>query len=282
MKACEKCRSLLVEALYDELDPKARSFLERHTTSCPACAAESRALKETLRIMDERARPEPGPDFWDGYWDRLSLRLEKDKTAGRVSSPWWRKLGRVRTLAPRWAYQAAAAVALLIIGVLIGRTVFVPRRAPLEIARQSTPTPAIQLVGSDPVLRARAYIDRSKLVLLALVNYDPASEDPYALNLPRQKQVSQELVAEAGRLKSDLNDPRQRRLRELVTDLETILLQIANLEAENDLEAVEFVKQGVENRGILLKINLSEMSGDLSEPSRQSSRNKTPSREPSV
>jgi hypothetical protein len=119
-------------------------------------------------------------------------------------------------------------------------------------------------------------------VLLALVNYDPASEDSYALNLPRQKQVSQELVTEAGRIKFDLKDPRQRRLRELVTDLETILLQIANLEAENDLEAVEFVKQGVENRSILLKINLSEMSGDLSEPSRQSSRNKNPSRKPSV
>jgi hypothetical protein len=54
-----------------------------------------------------------------------------------------------------------------------------------------------------------------------------------------------------------LKGPGQRRLRELVADLETVLLQIANLESGNDLEAVEFVKQGVENRGLLLKINLS-------------------------
>jgi hypothetical protein len=114
-------------------------------------------------------------------------------------------------------------------------------------------------------------------VLLALVNYNPATEDPYALNLPYQKQVSQELVMQAGGLKSDLKKPGQRRLRGLVADLETILLQIANLESENDLEAVEFVKQGVENRGVLFKINLSEMGGDLSRGGRGAAPEKLPS-----
>jgi hypothetical protein len=282
MNACKKCRSLLVEALYDELEPKARSFFERHTASCPGCAAEFRALTETLRTMDKRTRPEPEPEFWDGYWDRLRLRLEKDKASGRVSSPWWRNTGRVWKLPPRWVYQTAAAVVLLAIGIWIGRTVFIPRRAPVGVAGQTTAAPAIQPAGTDPVLRARDYVDRSKLVLLALVNYDPAAEDPYALDLPRQKQVSQELVFEAGRLKSDLKDTRQRRLRELVTDLETILLQIANLETGTDLEAVEIVKQGVESKGILFKINLSEMSGDFSEPIDQTPRNKTPSSQSSI
>ncbi len=282
MIACKKCRRLLVEALYDELEPKANSFFERHTASCPGCAAEFRALTETLRTMDKRTRPEPEPEFWDGYWDRLSLRLEKDKLSGRMSSPWRRNTGRVWQLVPRWVYQTAAAVALFVIGVWIGRTVFVQRQVPLDVATETSAVPAVQPAGTDPVLRARDYIDRSKLVLLALVNYDPVSEDPYALDLPRQKQVSQELVSEAGQLKSDLKDPRQRRLRELVTDLETILLQIANLEAENDLEAVEFVKEGVESRGILLKINLSEMSEEFSKPGDQSSLDKIPSRKSSV
>ncbi len=282
MNACKKCRSFLVEALYDELEPKAKSFFERHTSSCPGCAAEFRALMETLRTMDRRTRPEPEPEFWNGYWDRLSFRLEKDELSGHVSSPWWRNPGRVWKFAPRWVYQTAAAVALLVIGVWIGRTVFVQRQVPLDVATQTRAVPSVQPAGTNPVLRARDYIDRSKLVLLALVNYDPAAEDPYALDLRRQKQVSRELVNEAGQIKSDLKDPRQRRLRELVTDLETILLQIANLEAENDLEAVEFVKQGVENRGILLKINLSEMSEEFSKPGDRSSIDQTPSRKSSV
>jgi len=48
-------------------------------------------------------------------------------------------------------------------------------------------------------------------------------------------------------------------LRLLVSDLEVILLQIANLESEHNLSTIEMVQSGVDRRGILLKINLEEM-----------------------
>lgn len=264
MRDCKKCQDLLVEALYGDLDPGQKTLFENHIGSCPSCAADFKALAETLKTMNERVRPEPGGEFWDGYWDRLAGRMEKKAEAGEVSRSWAKRLGRAWNLAPRWAFQAVAALALIVAGIFIGRTILSPPRAPVEAARQEVQAPPDRSGQGDPVLRARNYVDRSKLVLLALVNYDPKSEDPYGLDLPFQKQVSQELVSQAGALKSDLKDPSQRRLRELVADLETILLQIANLESKNDLEAVEFVKQGVENRGVLLKINLSEMGGDLS------------------
>lgn len=262
MKACKKCRALLAPALYGELGTKDKTFFEDHLTFCPACAAEFKAMKETLEIMDRRTRPDPGKDFWDGYWDRLARRMEREEAAPEpYSSSVGRRRGRIFGLAPRWVFQAAAAVALVVLGVFIGRLVFSPQPTAVEVARQTAPLGPAE---SDPVLLARDYIDRSKPVLLALVNYDASSEDPYALDLPLQKRVSQELVTQAGAIKSGLKEPGQRRLRELVAELETVLLQIANLEAENDLEAVEFVRQGVENGGLLLKINLSEMSGELS------------------
>lgn len=277
MKDCKKCSGLIVEALYGELDPKAKAFFDGHIGSCPPCAAEFKSLTETLKAMDKPARPEPGPDFWDGYWDRLSRRMGKEQAAEKMPRSWGKRLGRIWSLAPRWASQAAAALILIVIGVFIGRGIFSPQRTPVEASRQTVKAPPRQPAESDPVLRARDYVDRSKLVLLALVNYDPKTEDPYALNLPLQKQVSQQLVNQASELKADLNGPGQRRLRELVADLETILLQIANLESENDLEAVEFVKQGVENRAVLLKINLSEMGGDLSLGGREAAPEKLPS-----
>lgn len=266
MKGCERCRGFLVEALYGELDPEEKSFLDGHIGSCPACAAEFKALKETMKAMDKRVRREPGREFWDGYWDRLSRRLEMEKETGteKARRSWGKKPGGIRTWAPRWAFQAAAAVALIVAGILIGRTLFAPRRLPVVAALPAVEVPPVQPAANDPLVRARSYVDRSKLVLLALVNFDPASEDPYALDLPLQKQVSRQLVKQAGELKSDLKDPGQRRLRELVADLETVLLQISNLESRNDLEAVGFVKQGVANRGLFFKINLSEMGGDLS------------------
>ena len=45
----------------------------------------------------------------------------------------------------------------------------------------------------------------------------------------------------------------------MVSDLEVILMQIANLESDYDLPAIEMVKSGVERRGIFLKINIEEM-----------------------
>jgi hypothetical protein len=277
MKECKKCRGLFVEALYDEVKAEDRAFLERHLASCSACAAEYEAMGKTLRAMDARVRPDPGQEFWNGYWERLAARKESEQAVLWQRRPWWKRLARMGDALPRWAFQAAAAALLIAFGILVGRSVFSPRPAPLEIARQAAKAPEVIPAQTDPVLRAQNYIDRSKLLLLALVNYNPATEDPYALNLPYQKQISQSLVTEADRLKSDLKGPGQRRLRELISDLETILIQIANLESENDLEAVEFVKQGVANRGLLLKINLSEMRQDTAANDPKPLREKTPS-----
>ena len=86
------------------------------------------------------------------------------------------------------------------------------------------------------------------------------------LNLDRQQQISENLVREAGTLKAELTEPAQQRLRRLVTDLELILVQIANLETEHDLSAIELVRSGVDRNGLLMKINLAEMMQAESEP----------------
>ena len=66
-------------------------------------------------------------------------------------------------------------------------------------------------------------------------------------------------MGEAATLKEELDDPRQRRLRELVSDLELILMQIANLEADGDMGAVEFIRSSVNEKDVLLKINLEQL-----------------------
>jgi hypothetical protein len=279
MKGCRKSRGLFAGALYEDLNSEEKAFFNRHIRSCPDCAAEFKALEETSRAMDRRVRRDPGREFWDGYWDRLSRRLEmKDEGEAEKARPARQKWPRrFAPWAPRWAFQAAAAVALISAGITIGRLIFSPRRLPVEAARQTVEAPPVAPAANDLVVRARNYVDRSKLVLLALVNYDPSSEGPCVLDLPLQKQISRQLVEQAGALKSDLQDPGRRRLLDLVTDLETILIQISNLESRNDFEAVEFVRQGVESRGIFLKINLSEMGGDLS----RAGRNPVPEESPS-
>ncbi len=245
MNSCRKCRRFFPEALYEELAEDERRRFEEHLKDCPSCAAEFEKMKSTLRIMDQRVRREPGQQFWDGYWTKLASRLQEEEQRKRRTSP--------LVLLPKWAYQAAAAVVLIVLGIFLGRVFF------------TSPGPRIQQVAgkeAENILRAQNYFERSKVVLLALVNFDPKAKDPYGLDFPEQKRVSRELVREAGYLKTQFSDPSQKRLRELVTDLEVILLQIANLEQQQGLAAVELVKQGVDERGVLFKINLSEIWRD--------------------
>lgn len=276
MSDCQKCRDMFVEVLYDDLDPENKLIFDSHLQKCEKCASEFSEMETTVKFMDKKARPQMERDFWDGYWDRLAEKKRNEKHSISGFAERRKSLIRLVNLTPRWAYQAAAALVLVVLGIFIGREFFSPAgvtiRQETNIAASDTQTQGIEFVS-----RARNYFERSKLVLLPLVNFDPETEDPYALNLPLQKQISRDLVSEAKVIKAGLADFRQRRLQELVADLEVILIQIANLETEHDLSAIEFVKHGVESRGILLKINLTEMrqeTGRSKKPGRVSTSKK--------
>jgi len=252
MSECREFRDLMIEARYGELGPADRERFDRHAASCPACAAEYASLRAALGLMDERRRPEPAPEFWDGYWDRLSRRMlwesieegRRPSLAGRLAGA----LGRL----PRWSLQAAGAAALLLIGVFIGSRLIAPAGGPVrETAAVAAPAPA--------VVQAQNFIERSKVLLLGLVNYQPGTQDAFALDLERKRAMSRDLAAEAPSLRRALSARDQKRLRGLVADLEVIMMQIANLGSGQDVEGIDLVKQGVDARGIFLKIDFDRL-----------------------
>jgi hypothetical protein len=259
MNKCKKCRSFLLEHFYGEMDPKKQKFFDNHLSVCEKCRSLFQEMELILQFTEKRVRPEPPKEFWDLYEKKLARRIETEEVSGFDRESLREKWGRRISSTPKWAYQAAAAAALIIIGVFIGRALFSPQIPGVQHAMEqpghiTTPQPEMTLVH-----RSQNYIERSKLILLALVNFDPSVDDPYALDLPYQKQVSKELVKEASFLKEELAESDQERLENLITSLEIILLQIANLECENDLEAIKLVKDGIDNRGILMEINLSDL-----------------------
>ncbi len=259
MSKCKKCRSLLLEYFYGELDAPKKKFFDEHLSVCEKCRSRFTEMETVLRFTKKRIRPEPPEEFWDSYEERLTRRIETEEALKVDRESIWRSLARRFDAAPKWTYQAAAAIALIVIGVFIGRALFSPRITGVQLASKQIELATPQQPQISLIHRSQDYIDRTKLILLALVNFDPSLEDPYALNLPYQKQVSKELVKEASFLKKELADSDQERLENLVSSLEIILLQIANLESENDLDAISFVRDGIEKRGILMEINLTDL-----------------------
>jgi hypothetical protein len=259
MNKCKKCRSLFPEYFYGQLDAPKKRFFDEHLSVCEKCKSQFAEMEAVLQFTGKRIRPEPPEEFWDSYEERLARRIETKEASPIGRESLWEKLGRQLPIAPKWAYQAAAAVALIVIGVFIGRALFSPRITGVQLASQRLELATPQQPETTLIHRSQDYIERSKLILLALVNFEPSIEDPYALDLPYQKQVSKELVEEASFLKKELAESDQERLENLVTSLEIIFLQIANLESENDLDAIAFVKDGINRRGILMEINLTDL-----------------------
>jgi len=236
---CKQFESVVVDALYHELDPAQQEVFDIHRSGCPDCASICEKMSATLDLMSRRELTDPGEQFWKGYYERLERKMEPVKPEVRVVRP--------------WMLQVAAAVVLLLTGFLIGRSYLGQKEPGWELVHK-TPSQRVPVQTAD--YRAQQFLDRSQVLLLGLVDLDSGASDSSSIS---RKRLSNDLVLQADSLQEELKDPKHRRLRELVSELEIILLQIANPEKENDLKEIEMVKGGVDRKGILLKINLEQM-----------------------
>lgn len=79
MSSCIRCKKMMVGALYQGLSSRRQRIFDAHLASCPECAEEYQQLSWTLKIMDRRQAPAVAPAFWEGFWGRLSNRLEQGR-----------------------------------------------------------------------------------------------------------------------------------------------------------------------------------------------------------
>ncbi|HEX6789736.1 MAG TPA: zf-HC2 domain-containing protein [Candidatus Krumholzibacteria bacterium] len=296
--SCERCRDMMVEALYGELDPAAQREFEAHVDGCTECAALHREMRTTMSAMNERRRPEPDEGYWETYYARLEARMSREQSVVDGAKFTARRRSNVS-----WGYRVAAAVAVLALGVWIGRSTLGPgtpgernvtitqntpadtirdRNAPADTARgadndrdtpgreaiegpatRGTRAPGngkIQLASAD--VRAREYIERSQVLLLALVNATPDTSAAAVSDFDTRRRRAGMLVREASTLRDELPGSENRRMRELVTDLQLILREIANLENEKDLDGVQIIRNRVDREGVLLQIDVQQMSDE--------------------
>lgn len=256
MDECTHIQKMMVEALYDELGRKAIEQFRSHLAQCPVCAEQYGDLQSTLSIMDRREYPAPGPDYWERYQQKLEQRLSREDpqviSLGKVGTNWRHRLH----WKPQWGYRIATGLALVALGIIIGRVYLAP---PEPVVTTPAPGP-LQTQNAAVIQQTRNYLERSKLVLMGLVNMDPDQEANIMQNFSVQQDVSQSLVKEAGVLKKKLTSPQQERLRELVSELEMILRQVANLDNRSDMDEIRIIRMGVQQKFLLFKINVEEMN----------------------
>ncbi len=256
MNSCKIVRKKMVEAVYSELPADEQKQFFQHIDSCPDCRKEFVALQKTLGMMNNRQIPDPGEDYWGNYWQNLQQRINETNKTKETRESLKRLFVFLNNRIPGYAPQLAAAAVILIVGIFIGKFYF----ANNENFMISDVKLIQSLQEKTPVrVSAQRYLERSKIILLGLVNFDPNQDDPYALNLDYQKEISQQMAFQAKTLKKSLADSGLVNLAELIEQLEIIMLQIANLEEMHDLQGIDLIKSTVNSNGILLQINLEEL-----------------------
>jgi hypothetical protein len=264
MTRCRAWQRRIPEAVYGDLDEKAREKLERHLALCEECSGLYAGMAAAVRKLDVRPAPDAPPQFWESYWDRLERRMAAEAGGrGAPASAPFRPARPVPAL--RWAAGAAGALLILAAGIFIGRNVLRPPAQPTIATQAAQPgagpggRTALDAGTAEAALPLRAshYLRRSRVLILAVVNSDLQTEESLSLNLPLQKKASEALALEAAALKKEIGSG-DRRLERLISDLEMILLQIANLKPEPDVADIEIIRAGIESRDILFKIRLNE------------------------
>ena len=251
MKPCQPFETLLTEKLFGEIAPAHEQELDTHLQSCAACRATLGELQNILYKIGKPAPPQMSEHFWAGYWDRLRERMA---TEAQPQDSWLESLRARLGLSWTPAFRLMTATALVLLGIFIGR--FIQPASEHTVATQTAKSfDAFQIDAISQ--RTEHVLDRSKILLLGVVNEDfsAASAD----DVKRQRKVTRELLTEVRSLQTVLPNSPDRRLLQLVQQLELVLVQIAALEAEHDLTNVEMVREGIDREGLLLKINIEEL-----------------------
>jgi hypothetical protein len=262
LQTCAEIRKQMPEAYYGELTPVTDTAFRKHLESCPACAGEFSRMEQTLGAMKRFSPADPGDEFWSRWNRELDSRI--DAAAHDHRHPASKIFAFRPAHIPGWAYGIAALL-LVTVGIYLGR-IFYPAPAPPQSLQNSPAkqTTAANLPEDSTSQIAMQYIERSRNVLLGIINSDDDSTSPAGIG--QQQRISRELVQQAAVLKTALNQPDQQRLRQLIQDLEVILIQLANVEVRPGVPIVEMVKQGVDKRSILLKINCEELKAQSRKP----------------
>lgn len=279
---CPEFEGLMADALFGDISVEQRDQLDAHLSECTACREEFVALEGTIELSRMRSHADPGEAFWDGFHDRvigrvleeassptnaLPLTHDRDAAGRRLSDrdalP-RRSGGGLRLLSPLTS-RLVAAIVLIAVGYGIGKLASVPAPSGSQLAVQEVQSDVQSGgdAGGDGTAGATGAADylltgqsadellaQSEIVLLQFVN---------GASTTSGSQQARELGRRAEIVRTSLEDDGDRRMSELVRELEFVLLQIANLDATADEPGVELVRNAIDRRALLFRIDREQL-----------------------
>ncbi|HXB53320.1 MAG TPA: hypothetical protein VN461_00930 [Vicinamibacteria bacterium] len=207
-----------------------QSAIEAHLASCADCGRRFAAWGATLRTVVGEPVPDVGADYGARVWERLRPLLAK-KPSPRA--PLFR----------RYAVPLAMA-ASLVAAFLLGRSL-TPRGGPTL----PLPGPARERIL---LLAVGDHLERSRMVLLELVNADPKAP----VDVSGEQRSVGELVAASRLYRQSARRAGDVGMASVLDDLERILIEVADGPATLSPSEAEAFRQRLERQGTLFKMQV--------------------------
>jgi len=253
MKSCKKIKTLMVNALYNELPETEKNIFQEHLKTCSGCSAEYKKLTALMGVMDIRQRPQMSEDFWDNYYLQVEKKIEaaKEEEKPLIKTAWRRRrLEWIENLnlRKRWVLYPAAALAIVMMSIGIGQFLSLPE------GKHIVDTAVSSIRRLSPAVAQ--HFDNLQPLLIDYSNYTPEeSETVPEETVIMEKRTVQKLLLENQLLKRVVAKENNISAKQLMDELEIILLEISN--SNGDREAtLQAVKQLIKDYDILFKMKV--------------------------
>ena len=254
--SCARARTLLPLHYYDAVDAPERDLLARHLEACTACgAAWDRTRSVLSAVTSEAAFPREAEIDW-----AANARV----TVARAAVAAGARERRMETPA-RWGARRLAGIlaAAAILVVAIG---FGLRRPPRPASAGAT-VPDAESRSGDAAARylqesvarraaARSLRDGRSLLVDLMQSPVRCRRSDGTLDVAFEKERSRDLLRRMAVSQGTLSGPADRRLAELLGQLEFTLLQVTSLSDCAAARQIHELRQAIERRQLLLRIDL--------------------------
>ncbi len=198
--------------------------LAGHLTSCTACQAEQRAVRDLLEVSGAIVDPPPPADIWDGFHEALDREIARGRPG----------VSRL----DRWSRAALGLAATLVLGFGLG-AVWMRAIDRTPEAVQLRPESAATAIGEPRDPRMDLYLDEIESVLVAYrASEQGDAVDVFRRSVPATMLAGEGAPSEAARQRLE----QQRAARE---QLRTLVLAMLASEIESERTGFGYIERRI-------------------------------------
>ena len=249
------------------------SAVEQHLRECAECRKSYEALKLVLAYVDALPVAEPGANYETRLWHAIEPKLKQPRRVGAWPGFDWGAL--TAWMVPTRLAPIGAVAVLMVAACLAGKYYRAQPIAPgggqSAAAQPTAPAPGQSAKEQSPTqVRERIllvavgdHLDSAQSILLEISNAEADGSGNgrnKEVDISQQQKRAEDMVSSNRIYRQTALKAGDNSVASVLDDLEPILLEIAHSPSKVSAAQLDELQQGIEARGLLLKVRVLDSS----------------------